>query len=118
MFSILLFLVLYLFVLAVINCERYLFYQVNILTHTAEVPCETYDAVRIKNTQKKMKMQDDMEIYGMIESGSELKPSACPVELGNKAVGEAPKASCSKENVHTLKDKSNGWWRKYTFGMK
>uniref|UniRef100_A0A0D9YKL0 JmjC domain-containing protein n=1 Tax=Oryza glumipatula TaxID=40148 RepID=A0A0D9YKL0_9ORYZ len=81
---------------------------VNILTHTAEVPCETYDAVRIKNTQKKMKMQDDMEIYGMIESGSELKPSACPVELGNKAVGEAPKASCSKENVHTLKDKSNG----------
>uniref|UniRef100_A0A0E0K787 JmjC domain-containing protein n=1 Tax=Oryza punctata TaxID=4537 RepID=A0A0E0K787_ORYPU len=81
---------------------------VNILTHIAEVPCETYDAVRIKNTQKKMKMQDEMEIYGMVESGSELKPSACPVELGNKAVGEAPKASCSKENVHTLKDKSNG----------
>ncbi|KAF0934559.1 hypothetical protein E2562_025654 [Oryza meyeriana var. granulata] len=81
---------------------------VNILTHTAEVPCGTYDAILIEKVQKKMKMQDDMEIYGMVESGSEFKPSRYPVELGDKAVDDAPKASCSKENVHTFKDKSNG----------
>ncbi|XP_040376593.1 lysine-specific demethylase JMJ25-like [Oryza brachyantha] len=81
---------------------------VNILTHTAEVPCGTYDAGQIKKVQKQMKMQDYMEIYGTMQSGSELKPSACPVELGDKSVDVAPKASCSKENIHTFKDKLKG----------
>uniref|UniRef100_J3L7E4 JmjC domain-containing protein n=1 Tax=Oryza brachyantha TaxID=4533 RepID=J3L7E4_ORYBR len=43
-----------------------------------------------------------------MQSGSELKPSACLVELGDTSVDVAPKASCNKENIHTFKDKLKG----------
>uniref|UniRef100_A0A0D9VMZ7 JmjC domain-containing protein n=1 Tax=Leersia perrieri TaxID=77586 RepID=A0A0D9VMZ7_9ORYZ len=82
---------------------------VNILTHTAEVPLGTYNAVRIEKTQQKIKMQDYVEIYGKIKSGIEHMPSPDRVELGDRAVDEAPKASSSTENVHTFQDKSNGF---------
>ncbi|KAG8076505.1 hypothetical protein GUJ93_ZPchr0006g44030 [Zizania palustris] len=80
---------------------------VNILTHTAEVPCESYDVNRIETIQNDMRIQDLKEIYGMLDSCSKQSPSY-PVELGDNVVDEALKASCSKENDHSCEDKSNG----------
>ncbi|XP_066336268.1 lysine-specific demethylase JMJ26-like isoform X3 [Miscanthus floridulus] len=59
---------------------------VNILTHTAQVPYECYQPVKIEKTRKKMKEQDLQELYGVSESR-------------NITVDEMPKTSCLDINV-------------------
>lgn len=47
---------------------------VNILTHTAEVDSEIYDHPRIEKVQKDMRKQDLQELYGDLNSDTEVKP--------------------------------------------
>lgn len=81
---------------------------VNILTHTAEVHCETYDLHQIEKVQKDIREQDLQELYGVLESHTELRLPPCPIESWNKAVDEAPKTTCSMENDHACEDNSIG----------
>ncbi|CAN6232836.1 unnamed protein product [Urochloa humidicola] len=61
---------------------------VNILTHTAEATCQT-DLCQIEKIQKDMRAQDLQELYGGLESSTELRLSHSPTEYRDKAVNEA-----------------------------
>ncbi|KAK8463586.1 hypothetical protein SEVIR_1G383000v4 [Setaria viridis] len=61
---------------------------VNILTHTAEVTCQT-NLCQIEKIQKAMRAQDVQELYGGLESSMELRLSQSPIEYRDKAVDEA-----------------------------
>lgn len=80
--------------MAVINCEKCLFYQVNILTHTAEVPDETYPPKKIEKIRKKMKEQDLQELYGGLESSTEHNLPPTSTDSQNITVDETTKTSC------------------------
>ncbi|PNT64314.1 lysine-specific demethylase JMJ25 isoform X3 [Brachypodium distachyon] len=67
---------------------------VNILTHTAEVPIETYNLPQIEKVKKNMRDQDLQELYGDVNSHSEIILEPCIVKPQNKSADEAPKLIC------------------------
>ena len=81
------------------------FDQVNILTHTAEVPYETYPLKEIEETRKKMKEQDLQEFYGVSESSIEHNLSQTSTNSRNVTMDETSKTSC---NDSICKDISDG----------
>ncbi|XP_025795610.1 lysine-specific demethylase JMJ25-like isoform X1 [Panicum hallii] len=78
---------------------------VNILTHTAEVPYETYPLKEIEETRKNMKGQDLQELYGVSESS--IIPNLSPTSTNSRNVtmDETSKTSC---NDSICKDISDG----------
>ncbi|KAG2564333.1 hypothetical protein PVAP13_7NG095700 [Panicum virgatum] len=78
---------------------------VNILTHTAEVPYETYPLKEIEETRKKMKEQDLQEFYGVSESSIEHNLSQTSTNSRNVTMDETSKTSC---NDSICKDISDG----------
>ncbi|XP_012704397.3 lysine-specific demethylase JMJ25 isoform X1 [Setaria italica] len=67
---------------------------VNILTHTAEVPDETYPPKKIEKIRKKMKEQDLQELYGGLESSTEHNLPPTSTDSQNITVDETTKTSC------------------------
>ena len=88
------------------------FDQVNILTHTAEVPYETYPLKEIEKTRKKMKEQDLQELYGVSESSIEHNLSQTFTNSKNVTMDETSKTSC---NDSICKDISDGELYMFTF---
>ncbi|PWZ25750.1 Lysine-specific demethylase JMJ25 [Zea mays] len=80
---------------------------VNILTHTAEVTCQT-DIGLIEKIQKDMREQDLQELYGGLNSHSELKLSPAPTECRDESVDEGLKTSYSREGNCVNRDNYNG----------
>ncbi|XP_008677147.1 lysine-specific demethylase JMJ25 isoform X2 [Zea mays] len=80
---------------------------VNILTHTAEVTCQT-DIGLIEKIQKDMREQDLQELYGGLNSRSELKLSPAPTECRDESVDEGLKTSYSREGNCVNRDNYNG----------
>ncbi|RLN42252.1 hypothetical protein C2845_PM01G35740 [Panicum miliaceum] len=78
---------------------------VNILTHTAEVPYETYPLKEIEETRKKMKEQDLRELYGVSESSIKHNLSPASTNSRNVTMDETSKTSC---NDSICKDISDG----------
>ncbi|XP_021313938.1 lysine-specific demethylase JMJ25 isoform X3 [Sorghum bicolor] len=80
---------------------------VNILTHTAEVTCQT-DHRQIEKIQKDMREQDLQELYGGLKSCSELKLSPAPTECRDESVDEGLKTSYIREDNCVNRDNYNG----------
>ncbi|PUZ78372.1 hypothetical protein GQ55_1G447500 [Panicum hallii var. hallii] len=80
---------------------------VNILTHTAEVTCQT-SLCQIEKIQQDMWAQDLQELYGGLESSTDIRLSQSPIEKRDKVVDEAPNTSYSREDNHANKSSFNG----------
>ena len=91
--------------MAVINSDKCVFYQVNILTHTTQVTYEGYQLEKIEKLRKKMKEQDLQELYGVSESGTERDLLSSSTDSRNLTVEETSKTSC---NDGTYKEISDG----------
>lgn len=86
--------------MAINNCAKCLFDQVNILMHTAEVPYETYTRT-LKNIEKirgKMKEQDLEELYGVSEFSTERDLSPTSTDSRNITVDKTSTISCNDGN--------------------
>ncbi|KAF8779316.1 hypothetical protein HU200_002749 [Digitaria exilis] len=75
---------------------------VNILTHTAEVTCQT-NLCQIEKIQKAIRAQDLQELYGGLESSMEFKLLQSPNEYRDKAVDGAHGTLHSREHDHANK---------------
>ncbi|KAG2662728.1 hypothetical protein PVAP13_1KG552900 [Panicum virgatum] len=80
---------------------------VNILTHTAEVTCQT-SLCQIEKIQQDMRAQDLQELYGGLESSTDLRLSQSPIEKRDKSVDEESNTSYSREDNHANKSSFNG----------
>lgn len=76
------------------------FGQVNILTHTAQVPYARYQLEKIEKTRKKMKEQDLQELYGV----SELNLSSPFTDSRNISADEMSKTSCNYGTYKEISD--------------
>ena len=81
--------------MAVINSDKCVFYQVNILTHTTQVTYEGYQLEKIEKLRKKMKEQDLRELYGVLEAGTEHNLSQSSTESSNIAFDETSNTLCN-----------------------
>lgn len=91
------------------------FDQVNILTHTTQVPPECYQLEKIEKTRKNMTDQDLQELYGVTESDTERDLSSPFTDCRNIAVDEMSKTSC---NDGTCKEISDAELIVYFFVMR
>lgn len=76
--------------------------------------CQT-NLRQIEKIQKAMRAQDLQELYGGLESSTELKLSQYPVEYRDKAVDRARGTLHSREHDHANKCCFTGLYHKFSF---